>query len=209
MLAVTAEPDTDEPIETESIPSRGEAGELDTNFAGLRSAIPVVATLTPLQPDIAMTPDEVIAWDMLTQHGFSRRMLERDGELQDYLALGVKPEAEARWRGEYMERLMERYPEDSDVFFLLVLEYHDEPMLARFVKLLDEKIGTLDAPGDVVLSDCKRVLEILDIAGFDETEKLKCQVLEVVRRGESLLPEYDPDGSWRQTVNEIRQRWGR
>ena len=38
---------------------------------------------TPARPVSAMTPDEIVARDMLAQHAFSKRLLEEDGELEE------------------------------------------------------------------------------------------------------------------------------
>ena len=207
MIASTAEPDGEQPAETEVIPAAGEERELATRFTNIRCAIPVVATLTPRQPDIAMTADEVVAWDMLRQHGFSRRRMEREGDLPGYLSLGVRRELEDRWRGETMERLLEGYPDGAQNLLELIAEYGDRAMLARLIALLDDRIGTTDAPGETVLNDCARVLELLDSTTFEGADALRAQVLETVRRGAHILSKCDPDGAWRRLVDEIRKRW--
>ena len=206
MLASTAEPDGEQPAETEIIPAEGEERELATRFNNIRCAIPVVATLTPRQPDVAMTADEVAAWDMLRQHSFSRQRMEREGELSGFLSLGVRPELEARWRGEYMERLLEGYPDGRQAFLDLISEYGDRPMLARLIALLDDRIGTTDAPGEAVLSDCAGVLALLDDPRFEGTEAMRQKVLETVRRGIHILSECDPDGDWRQVADAWKRR---
>ena len=205
MIASTAEPDDHFPAETEAIPTEGEARELDTCFAGLRSALPVIATLTPRGPGVAMSPDEVIAWDMLRQHGFSRAALMEEGVLPDYLALGVRPALEARWRGEYLEALLAQYPRGFDGLLLSIVEYRDAPMMDRAIERLDDGVDKAEIPGRTVLADCQSALMALDAARFPEpvAADFRQRLLEAARREATLLSACDPDGAWREIASQI------
>ena len=209
MIAATAEPDDQLPAETEVIPTEGEARELDTPFAGLRSAIPVIATLTPREPGVAMSPDEVIAWDMLRQHGYSRAALAEEGVLADYLALGIRSGLEARWRGEYMEDLLKRYPAGFDGLLLSIAEYRDVPMLDRAIERLDDSVDVAGIPGETVLNDCRSALVMLDAVPFEAfvLADARQRLLETVRREAIALSGYAPNGQWREIAEDIRQRW--
>ena len=211
LIASTAEPDGDAPAETEAIPSIGEGKVLETSFAGLRSAIPVIATLTPRTTGIAMTQDEVIGWDMLRQHGFSRAALEADGVLADYLALNINPEFEARWLGEYMEDLLNRYPEGFEEALLLIVEYADAPMLERAAETVDHAVDCAGTGSTHIPEDCRKLLMALDTDVFESVfaGMIRRRVLETVRRYENLMAEYDPEGKWRSIAADIRDKWGR
>lgn len=157
-----------EPTTTDTLPVEGAAFvDKKAPFKALHGEHPV----------IVMTWDEVTAWDMLCRHHFSRASLEREGELSAFLSLGIKPELEARWRGDAMAALLEKYPEGFDVVLSLILEYGDTPMLERALDVLDDSVGQAAIPGETVRSDCEKVLaaEIVDDEG-------KNRLLETIKR---------------------------
>ena len=210
-IASIAEPDDEAPAQAEAIPSIGEVKVLETSFAGLRSAIPVIATLTPRTTGIAMTQDEVIGWDMLRQHGFSRAALEEDGVLADYLALKINPAFESRWLGEYMEDLLNRYPEGFEELLLLIVEYADAPMLERAAEILDDAAAAAEIGSTHVPEDCRKMLMALDTGAFEKsfTDMIRSRLLETVHRYDHLMSEYDPEGEWKSITEDIISRWDR
>lgn len=208
MIASTADPDGDEPAQTQDIPAQGAQTELDTPFSWLRHALPVMGTLTPHQPGIAMSQDEVIAWDMLASHGFSRAALAREGVAGDYERLGVPPELEERWRGAYMNALLSSYeahPECLDTLLSLIREYSDVTMMDRVIECLDSEIGFEPLPGKVVLTGCLEAIKATNSGTFNEdfARETRERLMEIIKRGEKLLSEYEPEGDWRSVVAEI------
>ena len=169
-IASVAEDDDQEPTPTDTLPIRGAA------FVGQKAPFKAIHGE---RPAIAMTRDEVTAWDMLCRHHFSRASLEREGELSAFLSLGIKPELEARWRGDAMSALLDSYPKGFDVVLSLIVEYGDAPMLERVLEVLDDSVGQAAIPGRTVQSDCEKVLA----AGIVDEEG-RSRLLETMKRCE-------------------------
>ena len=192
-IASLAEDDDQEAAETATLPVGGAAWcEGKARFRALHGD----------GPEIAMSPVEVAAWDMLAKHNFSRAALQREGELSAYEALGIKPELEARWRGDIMAALLDGYPNGLDRVLALIVEYCDAPMLERVAEKLDDSVNRDAIPGKTVLADCERALVTLDAAGLYMPE-LKQRLLETAKR----CAYYDTDGSLRKRMDEISDRW--
>lgn len=171
-IASVAEDDGQEPIPTEMIPAEGAARVVGkARFRAIHGD----------RPAIAMTRDEVTAWDMLCRHRFSRASLAGEGELSAFLSLGVEPELEARWRGDAMAALLDSYPEGFETLLSLIVEYGDAPMLDRLLDVLDDSVGQAAIPGDTVRADCEKTLNALDAAGFGDAET-RNRLLETAKR---------------------------
>ena len=141
----------------------------------------------------ALTGSEVAAWDVLTQHGFSRRLMAREGILKDYLALGVSPVTEARWRGAFLRGLMEaagERPENLDLVAALGAEYGDETALLDAVEALDGTVTSADAPTNHWIKRCERILDAAVNGGFADHDavlrRTREAVAELVARIETL-----------------------
>ncbi len=141
-----------------------------------------------VRPVSVLTPDEIVARDMLAQHAFSKRLLEEDGELEAYKSLRVRPEAEARWMGAYIDGLFDgcaNNPEKMDIALLLAAEYSDGVLLRRAVEFLDAAFGKELVPDDVLLKQCERALDLLEGDSFSaEPSRDACreQLQETLRR---------------------------
>ena len=202
-------PETAEADESNMIGAVGEPEELDTPFTRLRRALPVVGMLVPSQPGLAMNPDEVAAWDMLVQHGFSHDELRRQGELEAYLSLGVKPETEARWRKNYLDGLLDRadaQPEGLDVALVLAAECGDAPAFQRGLEILDDSVSEEHLRDGAVLGSCLCAMVALQDAALapDFAADAREQALETANRAEQRLRALQPDSPWLAAMAEIR-----
>ena len=195
---------------TDILPETGEQREPLTSFGYLRDLVPTLRALTPRQPGVAMTPNEVAAWDMLCQHGFSRASLRQTGELEAYLSLGVRPQLENSWRTDYALDLLARYetrPEGMDAALLIAAEYGDEALLSRALDALDDEIGTGHVPGEVLLENIRNAMYIAssDLFSADFGAETRGLLTELANRAEFHLSRYDPDGPWREVLAAIRR----
>ena len=141
----------------------------------------------------AMTGNEVAAWDVLNEHGFSRVLMAREGLLEDYRALGVSPVTEARWRADYIRALLEsarEHPQAADRVALLAAEYGDETALLDAVEALDAAVTTLPAPLETLPAHCGRILDAAEHGAFEDRKAVLSQareaLTELVSRIENL-----------------------
>ena len=206
-------PDAPDADETGMIGAKGEPGGLELPFEALRQALPVLGMLTPRQRGIAMSPEEVAAWEMLCQHRISHASMLGSDELEDYLALGISPELENRWRAVYEGALLDHYeaqPEGLNEALLMAAEYVEQPLMARVLEALDDAVSAERMPGEVVLDGCRNALITLDTGRFDPafTEEARSQLMEIAGRAEYHLSRYDPEGPWRAVLADIRTRAG-
>ena len=204
-------PDTPDADERDMLDVSGEPGEPLTSFGHLRDMIPVLRVLTPAQPGANMSADEVAAWDMLCQHGFSRAALRASEELSAYEALNIRPGLEAGWRVSFTDGLLKQFeekPEGLDAALLIAAEYGDAPLMDRIVELLDDAVTAERVPGETLLGGVQNAFMALDAGHFDpkDAERLRGLLSELVDRAEYHLSRSDPDGAWRGLFGEIRKR---
>ena len=202
-------PDTPDEAETETLDAEGERRQYLTSFGYMRELLPTLRLMTPAQPGIAMTPNEVAAWDMLYEHAFSRASLRQSGELGAYETLGISLELERRWRAAYVLDLLADYandPRDMDVVLLLAAEYRDEAMLTRAVDALDEAVDDRSVPDAALLAGIHTAMQLLAGTLFapEFEAAIRARLLELADCTAYHLNEYDPGGEWRATLEAIR-----
>lgn len=202
-------PETPDADERDMIGAEGEPAELETPFGMLRRALPVVGTLTPRQRGVAMTEDEVVAWDMLRQHGFSRAALRASGELEAFCALKVRPDTEARWCAQYLEALLddaEAQPDGLDVAMLTAAEYADEGVFQRALELVDDAVTAGRLRDGAVLGSCLCALRAIGTGRFDPAFAADAagQALETANRAARRLEGQEAAREWLAKMPEIR-----
>ena len=193
-----------------------EVGEQDqrlTSFGYMRDLLPTLRVMTPPQPGAAMTPDEVVAWDMLQTHRFSRALMREEGVLSDFEALGVKPETEYRWRSDWVRDMLaafETRPEAMDAVLLTAAEYGDAEHLLAALDALDDAISEQHVPDAALLDRCTNAGLAIGSGAFDadaeQADEARAELGVQLNRLETRLRETDPDGAWRALVGDIRSR---
>lgn len=161
----------------------------------------------PLYP--AMTPNEVIAYDLLERHLFSHSRLEAEGLTADYRALGIPSKVEERWRGEFVNALVERcgrYPECVGTVLSLAAEYPIPGILERLLIALDDAATTYQAPDGALLEQCGPILDALEGSPAEDAEELRSLAADLARRLALRLEEGDPEGTWRETWAALAPR---
>ena len=164
-------------------------------------------------PEIAMTAEEVAAWDVLAQHGFSHAQMEQDGVIGDYLALGVKPETEVRWRRDYANSALAAFREEgnpaiANAVVRLAVECGDPYALNGALEAMDDAVSAEKIGGMPALEVCANMAAALGSGAFDADAaflaEARGQVGELVNRLVVRLNVSDPDGAWQKDVAGIR-----
>ena len=203
-------PDTPDADEAGMIDAVGEQAEPLTSFGYVRDMLPTLRMLTPPQPGAAMTADEVAAWDMLCQHGFSRIELEKSGELEAYRSLGISPETEARWLGSFMEGLIDRaeaHPEGLDQAMWLAAEYGDEMGMSRALEVLDDAVTEEALRDGAILGSCLNAALAVEAGDFAPAFKAeaKARALETGHRAEAAVRAWLPDSRWLGAAEDLHR----
>jgi len=164
-------------------------------------------------PDVAMTAGEVAAWDVLAQHGFSHAQMEKDGVIEDYRALGVKPETEVRWRRDYANSALAAFREEgnpaiANAVVRLAVECGDPYALNGALEAMDDAVSAEKIGGMPALEVCANMAAALGSGAFDADAaflaEARGQVGELVNRLVVRLNVSDPDGAWQRNVADIR-----
>lgn len=207
-LASPQDPDFEARLEA----AAAEGGLVDARGAAPEEYIEPLPSVLRLRPPLpAMTPDEVIAYDLLARHWFSRARLAEDGLLEDYRALGVSAEVEARWRGGFVEALIAGcggQPRALAALLELAAEYGASQYVSRALDAMDDDATEYRVPDGALLDRCRMVLAALDAWKPEEAPELCRQALELARRLSVRLTESDPEGAWRADWEAIRAQYG-
>ena len=206
-LASPQDPDFEARLEA----AAAEAGAVDARGAAPVDYIePLPDALRPRAPLPAMNPNEVVAYDLLDQHRFSRARLAEDGLLDDYRALGVSPQVEARWRGDFIKALIDGcggHPPALEALMELAAEYQAPQIVARALDAMDDDATEYRVPDGILLNRCRMTLTALDAWAPEEAPELRRQALELARRLITRLGEADPGGGWRADWEIIRAQF--
>ena len=153
-----------------------------------------------------LTAEEASARALLERYGCSRRRMAEAGRLEDYLALCVAPELEARWRDDYAgERLAaDALTADSlGEAVALAAEYGDARLLARALEAMDEAAVRASVPDEALLGLLLRALRTLEAEGFADAEALlegRARILELEHRLTARLQATAPEGRWQPVM---------
>ena len=204
-----------EPEDVEILNEFGEDPKPLTALGWAREINPVIRLITQPEPGIAMKPEEIAAWDVLTQHCFSREAIRQAGEMEDYLALGISEELEAKWRGEFVNGLLDQYetqPECLDAVLSIAREYESPVLMERVWKLPDKAVTEQSVDDEVLLAGVGSALEVLDggaLASERGASRTRERLLEIADCAGNRLASRDPYGSWRAVLEEIRKHAAR
>ena len=202
-------PDTPDPTPVDILPETGEHQESITTLGKLRDVIPVLKMLVPSQTGMAMTANEVAAWDILSQHCFSREAMIKSGILEGYKSLGITTDLETRWRAAFAAMLLDDYkphPEGLKTVMALVEEYQDTALMRRVLAVLDDAVTEEHMNGEALIGSIRRCLETLNRDVFDTsfTEVMRTELMELADRAEYHLATYDQGTRWREMLEELR-----
>lgn len=207
-LASPQDPDFEARLEA----AAAEGGLVDARGAAPEEYIEPLPSVLRLRPPLpAMTPDEVIAYDLLARHWFSRARLAEDGLMDDYRALGVSAEVEGRWRGGFVDALVAGcggQPRALEALLELAAEYGASQYISRALDALDDDATEYRVPDGALLERCRMILTALDAWLPEEAPELRRQALELARRLSIRLAGADPGGGWRADWEEIRAKYG-
>ena len=161
-------------------------------------------------PRPVMTADETVAWDMLDAHGFSRRRLEADGELEAYLAMNISPEKESRWQHEWLAAVMQRYPTDPDRMddaLQWAAEHADADVLRQALQAMDDALTGGQVIEGMIARQTLSLVRALQDGDFDPdaAHDIRAAARDLADGLQARLQRIDPDGAWRETVREIRE----
>ena len=154
-------------------------------------------------PGPALSSDEIVAWDMLSQYAFSRRRLQADGELDHYLALHVPPEQEAQWRRDWLDARLRNYqrdPDGMDDVLACAAEYDDRPALRQALQTLDDGLTSGQVIEGMIARQTLALARILN----DPDPETQTALSDLANRLEIRLTKLDPNGPWQTTLQEIR-----
>ncbi len=206
-LAAPQDPGFEERLEA----AAAEGGIVDARGAAPKTVLPPLpAALWPRRPLPAMTASEVVAYDLLAQHLFSRTRIAADGLLDEYLALDIPTEVESRWRGDFINRLIEacgECPECLAPVLELAAEYRVPRAVERVLDAMDDAASDYRAPDGVLLGECLAILDALDGNAPGDGDEVRLQALELARRLSLRLAESEPEGAWRDDWAAVRARF--
>ena len=140
-----------------------------------------------------LSPKEVAALDVLMEHGFSRRAIEKDGMLADYEALGVPLDLEWRWRMIWIREQLKdsvHHPEAVVPVAALAEEFGEVGILLMALEALDETVSAEQVPDEAMEAPLEQAALIFRDGrwpGDGDVEKCRALILELAERLERRI----------------------
>lgn len=167
-----------------------------------------------IRPEPVPCVDTGAARSLFMEHGCSRTRLREAGVLEEYEQMNIDSSMEAGWIRDYAQSLMLRFNRDAlalDALLTLAGEYALDDLVSRVLERIERHIRQQTLPDAEILNMAGRVLALLVSGAFADNEgfvmRKKQQISEMADRLEQRLEENDLEGSWRRTMQLMRNMY--